>query len=41
MPKLRNVATGVVVETSDATAARLGGDWVAVEAEPKRKPKKS
>lgn len=41
MPKLRNVNTGVIVETSGATAASLGAEWVSADAKPetvKRKP---
>ncbi len=42
MPRLRNSQTGAVVSVSDATAARLGGEWVPAEqqeAEPtKSKP---
>lgn len=46
MPRLRNTGTGVVVSVSDATASRLGSEWVPVVVQvekpaPRRKPKKS
>lgn len=43
MPKLRNTKTGVTVEASEATAARLGSEWEQADAKPetvKRKPSK-
>ena len=41
MPRLRNVQSGAVVNVSDATAARMGGGWVAADKpKPKRAPAK-
>jgi hypothetical protein len=41
MPRLRNIHSGAVVSTSEATAARLGAEWVpADEPEPKRQATK-
>ena len=43
MPKLRNTNTGVIVETSEGTASRLGSEWEQADAKPetvKRKPSK-
>lgn len=43
MPKLRNTNTGVVVETSEKVAARLGSEWEPVDVKPekaKQKPSK-
>jgi len=31
MPRLRNIKTGVVVSTSDETAARLGAEWESAD----------
>lgn len=36
MPRLRNVQSGAVMNVSDATAARMGGGWVAAD-QPKTK----
>ena len=42
MPRLRNIHSGAVVSASEATAARLGAEWVPVEGEkPKQAPKRS
>ena len=42
MPRLRNIQSGAVVSTSEATAARLGAEWVPVEPEkPKEAPKRT
>lgn len=45
MPRLRNAATGVVVNVSDEKAERLGSGWVAADAptgaDQKRAPRKS
>lgn len=41
MPRLRNTATGAVVNVNDATAARLGSGWAPVETkQDKRKSEK-
>lgn len=37
---VKNIVTGVVGTVGESTAAALGGDWVRVEAEPKRKQSK-
>lgn len=41
MPRLRIIATGVVVNVSEETAARLGSGYEPVEAEKKRTAKKA
>jgi len=41
MPRLRNAATGVVVNVSDETAAALGTDYKPVEDEKKAPAKRS
>ena len=37
MPRLRNVQSGAVVSTSEATAARLGSEWQPVTEPEKAK----
>ena len=34
MPRLRSEVTGAVMSVSDATAARLGSEWVSADSKP-------
>ncbi|MGW9268332.1 DUF7302 family protein [Microbacterium sp. NPDC055599] len=40
MPRLKNKASGAVVNVSDDTAKRLGADWEPADAAPKSRPRK-
>lgn len=40
MPRLRNTATGAVVNISDDMVAKLGDGWEAADAKPAKSPRK-
>lgn len=40
MPRLKNKANGAVINVTDETAERLGGDWEPADAAPKSRSKK-